>query len=260
MQIVPTGHLAWPPPYQAATEKYAAQVRLNDKGELDNYVAGLPFPLLDPNDPQVATKVMWNFSFRPLYTDDVDIRDVEIESFAPKIEDFNYRLLGIKPMLACVHAQASPAKACKFDNNRSVCTEDWEMRNLYVIEATEKPQSWHQKIGTDGLIIPKRILYIDSEGWFITASDQYDKQGKLWKTIVAFNTYRDRPVPDAKVAIYPFKRMFKTALVDEDIQDGYSTVVYTPGHDTEEHECWYINMGVVTRSFLDPHRMAFLAR
>jgi hypothetical protein len=381
MKIVPTAHLAWPPPYQTATEKYSAQVRLNDKGELDNYLAGLPFPLLDPNDPQVAAKVMWNFSFRPLYTDDVDIRDVDIESLAPnnanpverfvighvayyhnigrtevppiptdpdaasgiryrygafpflepaeisglgfvryrsidpsiednawaynpgsrrltrlsasvlsdvqppdskltgrgatyvnnvdpdsdfgfaaKIEDFNYRLLGINPMLASVHAQTVPAKPCQFDNNRSVCPEDWEMRQLYVIEATEKPQSWHQKIGTDGLIIPKRILYIDSEGWFITASDQYDKQGKLWKTIAAFNTYRDRAVPDAKVAIYPFKRMFQTALVDEDIQDGYSTVVYTPGHDTDEHECWYINMGVVTRSFLDPHRMAFLAR
>ncbi len=81
MKIVSTGHLEWPPPYKSATEKYAAQVRLNDKGELDNYVAGLPFPLLDPNDPQAAAKVMWNFSFRPQYTDDVDIRDVEIESF-----------------------------------------------------------------------------------------------------------------------------------------------------------------------------------
>jgi uncharacterized protein DUF1329 len=48
---------------------------------LENYVAGQPFPLLDPNDPQVATRVMWNFSFRPQYTDDVDIRDVEAESY-----------------------------------------------------------------------------------------------------------------------------------------------------------------------------------
>ncbi len=40
------------------------------------------------------------------------------------------------------------------------------------------------------LLIPKRVLYIDSEGWFITASDQYDLQGKLWKTIATFNTFR----------------------------------------------------------------------
>ena len=65
MKIVPTERLEWPPPYKAATEKYSAQVGLNDQGELQNYVAGQPFPLLDPNDPHVATKVMWNFSFRP---------------------------------------------------------------------------------------------------------------------------------------------------------------------------------------------------
>ena len=81
MNIVPTQRLEWPPPYKAATEKYSAQVGLNDKDELQNYVAGQPFPLLDPNDPHIAAKVMWNFSFRPQYTDDVDIRDVEVSSF-----------------------------------------------------------------------------------------------------------------------------------------------------------------------------------
>ncbi len=58
MKIVPTERLEWPPPYKAATEKHAAQVSLNARGEVDNYVAGLPFALLDPNDPQVATKVI----------------------------------------------------------------------------------------------------------------------------------------------------------------------------------------------------------
>ncbi len=377
MKIVPTERLEWPPPYKSATEKYAAQVSLNDKGELQNYVAGQPFPLLNPNDPQVAQKVMWNFSFRPQYTDDADIRDVEISSWRPnsptpgpvehfaighfafynnmgrtevppiptdpeateagiryrfgafpflepaeiqgfglirqrskdpdvddnawffipnrrsvrrvrgeelsdaigpsskegsstyannldpdsyfgfsaKIENYNYQLLGIKNMLASVHAENTPAKPCQFDNNRSVCPEAWEMRQLYVIEATAKPHSWHQKIGSSGVLIPKRVLYIDSEGWFITASDQYDGEGKLWKTIATFNTYSDRPVRDAKVAIYPFKRMFQTALVDEDVQNGFSSVVYMPGHESQEHESWYINMGIVTKAFLDPHQL-----
>jgi len=82
MKIVPPGRLDWPPPYKTATEKYSPQVNLGDKGELKNYVAGQPFPLLDANDPQCATKVMWNFSYRPLYTDDVDVRDVEMASYA----------------------------------------------------------------------------------------------------------------------------------------------------------------------------------
>jgi hypothetical protein len=35
MKIVATERLEWPPPYRAATEKYAFQVKLNDQGELD---------------------------------------------------------------------------------------------------------------------------------------------------------------------------------------------------------------------------------
>ena len=385
MNIVPTRRLEWPPPYKQATEKYSPQVGLSGNGELQNYVAGLPFPLIDPNDPQAATKVMWNFSYRPEYTADADLREVELASFSPvsvgpaeqfrighvslysnvgrteispiptdpsgpgiryrfgaypfeepaeiegfgmvryryidprreddtwaympgmrrvrreaanvlsdvlpptskidghvgrtggggtsatyvnnldpdstagfaaKIEDFNYRLLGLKPMPASVHAQNIPAKPCQFENSRTICPENWEIRQLYVIEATAKPVSWTQKIGNDGLTIPKRILYIDSEGWFITASDQYDRNGTLWKTIATFSTYRDRPIPDARVAIFPFKRSFQTALVDEDLLSGYSTIAYTPGHEGTDQECWYINMGVITKSLLDPNRMA----
>jgi Protein of unknown function (DUF1329) len=370
MNIVAPQRLEWPPPYKSATEKYSAQVKLTPDGYLKNYVAGQPFPLLDPNDSRVALKVMWNFSYRPLYTDDVDIRDVEVASYNPghgaaepvahftvghfafynnvgrvevqptptdpeatgagiryrfaaypilepaedrglgfvryryinpgvedntwyyspasrhlrrvsaemlsdaavisglhgastyasnldpdsffgfsaKIEDYNYKLLGLRPMLACVHAVNSPAKPCPFDGSRTICPEDWEMRRLYVIEATEK----HPGILGGGMTIPKRILYIDSEGWFITASDQYDRSGQLWKTVATFNAYRDRPVPDARVAIFPFKRMFQTALVDQNLQDGFSTVIYDPGYAPEEHECWYINMGIVTKSFFDP--------
>lgn len=309
LKIVPTQRLEWPPPYKAATEKYSPQVRMSDRGELQNYVAGLPFPLLDPNDPQVAMKVMWNFSYRPQFTDDFDVHRVEIESnrpnpvlggpiehftigrvafyndigrtevppmptdpeantagiryrfaafpfleptelqgcgllryrnkdpklddytwlyaptgdfgffrwvkttqlsdaiggpliilaqgaegpvtyannidpdsyfgFAAKIENYDYKLLGIKQMLACTHAENLPARACPFDNHRTICPEAWEMRQIYVIEATAKQQSPTQKLGSDGTLIPKRILYIDSEGWFLTASDQYDRRGNL---------------------------------------------------------------------------------
>jgi hypothetical protein len=100
---------------------------------------------------------------------------------------------------------------------------------------------------------------IDSEGWLITASDQHDKEGKLWKTMATFNRYRDRPTPDARVAIYPFKRMFQTALVDEDVQDDFSTLVCMPSRETQERECWYINLGIVTKGFLNPHQLAMHA-
>ena len=69
MKIAPSGEVDWPPPYKDATEKYSAQVRLSrDNRSLVGYVAGQPFPLIDTNDPQVATKIMRNNVFRPLLT------------------------------------------------------------------------------------------------------------------------------------------------------------------------------------------------
>ena len=395
MRIVPSDRLEWPPPFKIATEKYSPQMHLAPDGTLKNYVAGLPFPLVDPvdlNDPQIATKVMWNFSYRPLYSDDIDMRfpetasfdknstgsplsyfsvghfafynnigrievppvptdpdasasgvryrfgfypflepsslrgyglvrsvrhiDPKIEDnvwvfnpqsrvscggnrppvlsdaigaptrlrkwrrrrrrwrngrgggrrrgtevhayantldpdsyfgFSAKVEDFNYKFLGEKRMLASVHAEHSPAVQCPFDGGKTICPENWEMRHLYVIEADAKP-------GIDATI-PKRILYVDSEGWFITASDQYDRNGKLWKTIATFNTYRDRPVPDARIAIYPYKRMFQLGLVDEDLSTGFSSVVYMPGPTAPDRECWYIDMGTVDNAFFQPQAL-----
>lgn len=384
MKIVPSDKLEWPPPFKTATEKYSPQVQLAPDGTLKNYVAGQPFPLVDPNDPQVATKVMWNFSYRPLYSDDIDMRFPEIASFdknstgtplsyftvghfafynnigrievppvptdpdgaasgvryrfafypflepsslrgygmvrlrhidpktednvwvfnpqsrklrrqsaavlsdaigalpgftgggggggrgaggmgssgsayansldpdsyfgfAAKIEDFNYKFLGEKQMLAVVHAEHSPEVQCPYDGGKTICPENWEMRHLYVIQADAKP-------GIDATI-PRRIFYVDSEGWFITASDQYDRDGKLWKTLATFNTYRDRPVPDAKIAIYPYKRMFQLGLVDEDLDTGFSSVVYMPGATAPDRECWYIDMGTVDNAFFQPEAL-----
>src|SRR5215831_2129287 len=353
MRIAETTRIDWPPPYKTATEKYSGQVILNEKGELEHYVAGLPFPLIDPNDPQVATKVMWNLSFGPELADTIEVSNLELTGsrpgggwlfgglifdstasltlynaigrtevdpiptdpafasrgirsmflvenqvdikrgallrlrytdpkvaddawasrhrvqavmlsdstrgnidadsyfgFAAKIEDFNYRLLGIAPMLASVHAENSPAQACQFNYSQHPCPENWEIRTLYVIEATAKPRSWHKRLGNAGVSIPKRILYIDSEGWFVTASDQYDRSGTLWKTLVIFTGYRDRSMPEAQVAIYPFKRLFQTAIIDEDIDDPmrFTSILYLPGTEAGEHEGWYIDTGAVTHS------------
>src|SRR5262249_24830654 len=52
MKIIPAEHLESPPPYRAATEKYSPQVALAPDGNLENYVAGLPFPMVEPSDPQ----------------------------------------------------------------------------------------------------------------------------------------------------------------------------------------------------------------
>jgi hypothetical protein len=81
MKIVPTQRVDWPPPYKDATEKYSSQVRLSqDKRSIVGFVAGQPFPLIDANDPDVAVKVIWNNVFRPITSDDYDLRYYDCDS------------------------------------------------------------------------------------------------------------------------------------------------------------------------------------
>ncbi len=86
MDIVAPDRVNWPPPYREATEKYSSQVRLsNDHRTLLGYVAGQPFALLDINDPDIATKIIWNNVFRPITTDDYDLRFFDCQEQYPKL-------------------------------------------------------------------------------------------------------------------------------------------------------------------------------
>ncbi len=367
MKIMPTGRIDWPPPYKDATEKYSEQVRLTaDHRSIVGYVAGLPFPLLDLNDPDVATKIMWNNAFRPIFTDDYDLRffdcdsvyeelghkqssqiayfqighyagynlvgRVEVEpmpfdpdfkttgrywlfglypilapqeikgtgfvrwrysdpkkgddvwtylpdtrrlrrlnetilsdsttpgtaahawdpdhytGFNAKNEEYNYRFLGDKMMLTVAEAQHSPEIQCQTDNGASACPESWELRHNYVVEATPA-------VGAENARDSKTIVYIDTELWFPLDANTYDRRGELRISNIHMVAYRDRPVPDARVAIYPFKRLYVVGAVSTDVQSGLATMCYLPGMETPEHECWYINMGAVDKNFFAPIAM-----
>jgi hypothetical protein len=359
MKIVPTERIDWPPPYKDATEKYSAQVTLSpDHRTVVGYVAGQPFPLIDSNDPYVATKVMWNNVFRPITSDDYDLRfydcyslyqgtgqmnavteyfqighyagyqlvgRTEVEpipvdpdfkktgrywlfalypvlapanargvgfnrfryadpnrgddswvysntarrirrlnesamsissgpfawepdhysGFNAKTEEYNYKYLGEKQMLGCASAEHSPETPCPTDGGASACPEAWQMRHLYLIEATPRPDR------ASGALHSKTIVYVDSEMWFEPYIDKYDRQGNLWQSQIYWLAYRDRPVPDARIAIYPFKREFVVAAVSTDVQVGQATPCYLPGRETPEAECWYINMGAVDKAFFN---------
>jgi hypothetical protein len=357
MDIAPTSRIDWPPPYKDATEKYSAQVRLTaDHRSLQGYVAGQPFPLLDPNDPHVATKIMWNNAYRPFFTDDYDLRFFNCEDgyvelggrhrviietwvghysgynevgrtevepmpvdpdflksnrlwmfalypvlapeaergdgliryryadpdrgddswtwlhgarrvrrlnedilssntgthafdpdhysgFNPKTEQYDYKFLGEKEMLACVHAKHSPETPCPNDGGFSACPENWEVRHLYTVEGTPRRN-------LSGQILERStIVYLDSEIWFEPYVDEYDQRGQLWRNNVYWVAYRDRPVPDARVAIYPFNRVFVVGASENDVQSGFTAMCFLPGRDTPERECWYINMGAVDKEF-----------
>jgi hypothetical protein len=166
--------------------------------------------------------------------------------FNPKVEQYDYKYLGERSMLASVHAKHSPAITCASDGGASTCPENWEKRHMYVVEAIPR-----RTVGAAGdVLASKTVLYLDGEVWFEPYIDTYDRKGHLWQTHVYWLTYRDRPVPEAKVAIYPFKREFVVGAASVDTQSGFSTMCYLPGQNTPERECWYINMGAVDREFL----------
>jgi len=358
MEVVPTERVDWPPPYKEATEKYSFQVRLtDDHHSIVGYVAGQPFPLIDPNDPYVATKIVWNNVFRPIQSDDYDLRFFDCESqyvrlgeeqrivdeievghyagynlvgrtevepmpvdpdfkqsgrlwlfalypvlapqeargtgliryryadpkrgddswdwtpgsrrvrrlnesilssatgaqsydpdhysgFNPKTEEYDYKFLGDKPMLASVHAVHSPEVTCPYDGGATACPEAWEMRHMYIVEATPR-----RTYNNAGALDKSTEIYLDSEVWFEPYIDTYDQKGHLWRTHIYWLTFRDRPVPDARVAIYPFKREFIVGSAAIDTQGNFSTMCYLPGQHTPERECWYLNMGAVDKDF-----------
>ena len=73
--------IEWNKEFRDATEKYSSQVKLAADGRsLEGYVAGMPFPNVDPNDPQVALKVMWNYDYKPYATDDADLRNFDADT------------------------------------------------------------------------------------------------------------------------------------------------------------------------------------
>jgi hypothetical protein len=52
--------------------------------------------------------------------------------------------------------------------------------------------------------------------------------------------------------------MFQTALVDEDLRTGFSTVLFTPSRDSDFSDTWFINQGVVTPQLLEPSNIVRL--
>ena len=58
------------------------------------------------------------------------------------------------------------------------------------------------------------------------------RRGELFRNHIYWLAYRDRPVPDAKVAIYPFKREFVVGAASTDVQSGFATMCYLPGIET----------------------------
>ncbi len=94
---------------------------------------------------------------------------------------------------------------------------------MYVIEALPR----HAHINA---LDSCTVVYMDSGKCGSSPYiDTYDRKGELWRSHIYWLANRDRLVPDAKIAIYPFKRSFVVGAVSTDVQSGEATMCYLPG-------------------------------
>ena len=117
MRIIPERRIEWSQGFQHATEKYAAQVALDNDDNLKNYVAGMPFPLIDAIDPKAGAKIAYNWHMGPFMPDDFSIAPWSSNGYASdpanalKIvpnSDCRLRLRGVRvPALCPSHRRRS---------------------------------------------------------------------------------------------------------------------------------------------------------
>jgi hypothetical protein len=125
--------------------------------------------------------------------------------------------------------------------NRAISTQS---------EATPRPSRLTQALQA------KSVIYVNSETWFAPYVDTYSRDSQLFQNVVFWLAYRDRAVPEARVAIYPFLRQFVVGAARTGLQTGFATMCYLPGIENPERECWYVNMGAVTRVFFTTRAMS----
>lgn len=96
LSIVPYKAIQTAADYLAATEKYASQVTIGPKNELQNWVAGRPFPDVDANDPKAGLKLMYNFENTPYFTDDLNVHLPDADTGAFQVDASNNRVYTVE--------------------------------------------------------------------------------------------------------------------------------------------------------------------
>ena len=96
----------------------------------------------------------------------------------------------------------------------SHCPDNWELRHFFIIEG--RPRA-----GRFNSLYDHEVLYLDSEADFVMSNDMYDRSGQLFNNYTSWMHYADRAEPDARIAIYPFKREFQVGSSTINLQSGF---------------------------------------
>jgi Protein of unknown function (DUF1329) len=81
LEVTAPHRIQWSTGFQTATEKYSPQVGLDQDDYITNYIAGMPFPLIDVNDPKAAVKIAYNWHFGPVLPDDFSLSPWSVNGY-----------------------------------------------------------------------------------------------------------------------------------------------------------------------------------
>ncbi|MES2258341.1 MAG: DUF1329 domain-containing protein [Pseudomonadota bacterium] len=127
----------------------------------------------------------------------------EINGFDGKMDRFDFKLTGKKEMYIPANTTklgAVPIDVAMLKNHVNPDVVRWELRRVWVVEATRKPEARH--------IYSKKVFYVDEDSWHIAAYEAYDQAGKLYRhqSWMDYQAY-DIPAPIHKICVgYDFNK------------------------------------------------------
>ena len=129
--------------------------------------------------------------------------------FDGRVPDFKYELVREQKVLGLADSKFNVADAKK-QNSQGIDVpffhEDWEVRDVYVIDILAKDPKYPQS---------RKRVYMDKENYAMYYADAYDRAGKIWKVWTA--EYRKFPqqggdvVPAGIVGVYGMDVQFGMA-------------------------------------------------
>jgi hypothetical protein len=124
----------------------------------------------------------------------------EFDMFNGSPEHYEWRLLGKKELYIPynaypIHSDEVGPRDIVRPRHINPALARYELHRVWVVEGTLKPDRKH--------IYKRRVFYLDEDSWQIALADNYDADGKLWRTSEAHAlNYYEVPVQWSTLEVY----------------------------------------------------------
>jgi hypothetical protein len=203
------------PPGTALRDKFPnLLLALKSKTIEPGLLAGSGALTLEPIDQTADPRKTWQYNrglrrilrlpnvahdFPAFDTDNLRTVD-EFDMFNGSPDHYDWRLLGKRELYIPYNAyrlHSSEAGYGDIIKQRHISPElvRYELHRVWVVEGTLKPGMKH--------IYSKRVFYLDEDSWQIAVADNYDQDGRLWRTSEAHAlNYYQVPVQWTTLEVY----------------------------------------------------------